>query len=170
MASQTKSKNLDRIDPRALEHTRRVPRSSRVHANVRGLSRRAYADFEIDGADRDAGNRITIPMLVLWATPGIAAPPHASRCLEEMGDQWCRARRSTAGIFSGRESECDGEGVAGFFCGGLTSGARNTTRRHTAKAVSSTPRPIGQSPASLEYWIIAFADDDSCWVAITAAP
>ena len=42
----------------------------------------AYADFEIDKADRDAGKKITIPMLALWGDAGIAAP---------------RRRRSTPG-------------------------------------------------------------------------
>src|SRR4030081_947150 len=32
----------------------------------------ASADFEIDKADRDAGKKITIPMLALWGDTGIA--------------------------------------------------------------------------------------------------
>jgi len=32
----------------------------------------AYADVEIDKADRDAGKKITIPMLALWGDAGIA--------------------------------------------------------------------------------------------------
>ena len=35
----------------------------------------AHADFDHDKADRDAGNKITIPMLVLWGDAGIAAAP-----------------------------------------------------------------------------------------------
>jgi haloacetate dehalogenase len=33
----------------------------------------AYADFEIDKADLDAGKKITIPMLALWGDAGVAA-------------------------------------------------------------------------------------------------
>ena len=32
----------------------------------------ATADFEIDKTDRDAGNKITIPVLALWGDAGIA--------------------------------------------------------------------------------------------------
>jgi haloacetate dehalogenase len=32
----------------------------------------AYADFEIDKADRDQAKKITIPMLALWGDAGIA--------------------------------------------------------------------------------------------------
>lgn len=74
MASQTKSKNLDAIDPRALEHYLAPFRDpSRVHAMCEDYRAGAYADFEIDKADRDAGNKITIPMLALWGDAGIAS-------------------------------------------------------------------------------------------------
>ena len=32
----------------------------------------ASADFEIDRADREAGKKITVPMLALWGDTGIA--------------------------------------------------------------------------------------------------
>ena len=32
----------------------------------------AYADYEIDKADFEAGKKITIPMLALWGDAGIA--------------------------------------------------------------------------------------------------
>ena len=32
----------------------------------------AYADYEIDKADHDAGKKITIPMLALWGDAGVA--------------------------------------------------------------------------------------------------
>ena len=74
MASQTKSKNLDAIDPRALEHYLAAFRDpSRVHAMCEDYRAGAYADFEIDKADRDAGKKITIPMLALWGDAGIAS-------------------------------------------------------------------------------------------------
>src|SRR3982074_3476770 len=73
MASQTKSKNLDAIDPRALEHYLAPFRDpSRVHAMCEDYRAGAYADFEIDKVDRDAGTKITIPMLALWGDAGIA--------------------------------------------------------------------------------------------------
>jgi haloacetate dehalogenase len=33
----------------------------------------AYADYEVDKKDHDAGNKITIPMLALWGDAGIAS-------------------------------------------------------------------------------------------------
>ena len=33
----------------------------------------AYADYEIDKADFDAGKKITIPMLALWGDAGVAS-------------------------------------------------------------------------------------------------
>src|SRR5258705_718438 len=74
MASQTKSKNLDAIDPRALEHYLAAFRDpSRVHAMCEDYRAGAYADFEIDKADLDAGKKITVPMLALWGDAGIAS-------------------------------------------------------------------------------------------------
>ena len=73
MASQTKSKNLDAIDPRALQHYLAAFRDpSRVHAMCEDYRAGATADFEIDKKDHDAGNKITIPMLALWGDAGIA--------------------------------------------------------------------------------------------------
>jgi haloacetate dehalogenase len=73
MASQTKSKNLDAIDPRALEHYLTVFRDpSRLHAMCEDYRAGAYADFEIDRADREVARKITIPMLALWGDAGIA--------------------------------------------------------------------------------------------------
>src|ERR1700760_3207652 len=73
MASQTKSKTLDAIDPRALEHYLAPFRDpSRVHAMCEDYRAGAYADYDIDKADVDAGKKITIPMLALWGDVGIA--------------------------------------------------------------------------------------------------
>jgi haloacetate dehalogenase len=73
MASQTKSKTLDAIDPRALEHYLAPFRDpSRVHAMCEDYRAGAYADYEIDKADVEAGKKITIPMLALWGDAGIA--------------------------------------------------------------------------------------------------
>jgi haloacetate dehalogenase len=74
MASQTRSKTLDAIDARALEHYIAPFRDpARVHAMCEDYRAGAYADFEIDKADHDAGKKITIPMLALWGDAGIGA-------------------------------------------------------------------------------------------------
>jgi haloacetate dehalogenase len=74
MASQTKSKTLNEIDPRALEHYLAPFRDpSRVHAMCEDYRAGAYADYDIDKADHDAGKKITIPMLALWGDVGIAS-------------------------------------------------------------------------------------------------
>jgi haloacetate dehalogenase len=91
MASQTKSKNLDAIDPRALQHYLAAFRDpSRVHAMCEDYRAGAYADFEIDRADRDAGKRITIPMLALWGDAGIAGggAPATPRAAATPLDTW----------------------------------------------------------------------------------
>src|SRR6202142_176389 len=74
MASQTKSKNLDAIDKPELEpYLAAVRAPSRVQAMSEDYRAGAYADFEIDKKDLDAGNKITIPMLALWGDAGIAS-------------------------------------------------------------------------------------------------
>ncbi len=74
MASWTKSKTLDAFDPRALEHYLAPFRDpSRVHAMCEDYRAGAYADFEIDKADRRQDKKITIPMLALWGDAGIAS-------------------------------------------------------------------------------------------------
>ena len=76
----------------------------------------AYADFEIDKADRDAANKITIPMLALWGDAGIA---HAAATpldtWKQLGDQG-RGRAGRFRSFPDRgKSRCDGEGAEGIF-------------------------------------------------------
>ena len=74
MASQTKSGTLEAIDPRALEHYLAPFRDPwRVHAMCEDYRAGAYADYEIDKADLEAGRKITIPMLALWGDAGIAS-------------------------------------------------------------------------------------------------
>src|SRR6185312_9685768 len=74
MASQTKSKNLDAIDRRALEHYLAPFRDpARVHAMCEDYRAGAYADYDIDKADLHTGKKITIPMLALWGDAGVAA-------------------------------------------------------------------------------------------------
>ena len=74
MASQTKTRTLDAIDPGALEHYLAPFRDPlRVHAMCEDYRAGATVDYEIDKADREAGNKITIPMLALWGDAGIAS-------------------------------------------------------------------------------------------------
>ena len=86
MASQTKSKNLDAIDKRALAHYLAPFRDpSRVHAMCEDYRAGAYADYEIDKADFAAGKKITIPLLALWGDAGIAA---AAATPLDVWNQW----------------------------------------------------------------------------------
>jgi haloacetate dehalogenase len=74
MASQTKTKTLDAIDPRALGHYLAPFRDpARIHAMCEDYRAGAYADYEIDKKDFDAGKKISIPMLALWGDAGIAS-------------------------------------------------------------------------------------------------
>ena len=73
MASQTKSKTLAAFDPQAMQHYLAPFRDpSRVHAMCEDYRAGAYADYDIDKADVDAGKKITIPLLALWGDAGIA--------------------------------------------------------------------------------------------------
>jgi haloacetate dehalogenase len=73
MASQTRSKTLDAIDERALEHYIAPFRDpARVHAMCEDYRAGAYFDYDLDKADFEAGKKITIPMLALWGNAGIA--------------------------------------------------------------------------------------------------
>lgn len=73
MASQTKSKTLEAIDKRALEHYIAPFRDpARVHAMCEDYRAGAYIDYDLDKADFEAGKKITVPMLALWGGVGIA--------------------------------------------------------------------------------------------------
>jgi haloacetate dehalogenase len=62
------------FDPRAVAHYLTAFRDPlRIHAACEDYRAGAYADFEHDKADLDAGNKITAPMLALWGGAGIAA-------------------------------------------------------------------------------------------------
>jgi haloacetate dehalogenase len=51
---------------------------SRVHAMCEDYRAGAYADYDIDKADHDAGKKITVPMLALWGQVGIASAAAAT--------------------------------------------------------------------------------------------
>ena len=130
MASQTKSKTLDAIDPRALEHYLAPFRDpSRVHAMCEDYRAGAYADYEIDKADFDAGKKITIPDAgAVGRCRDCQRRGDAAGYLEEMGDQ-CDGRAGGFRAFSdGGESGGDGEVVAGVFCGGARASSFRAMR------------------------------------------
>jgi len=74
MASQTNRKRSTPSIRRALAHYLAPFRDpSRIHAMCEDYRAGAYADYEIDKADHEAGKKITIPMLALWGDVGIAS-------------------------------------------------------------------------------------------------
>ena len=165
MASQTKSKNLDAIDPRALEHYLAPFRDpSRVHAMCEDYRAGAYADFEIDKADHDAGKKITIPMLALWGDAGIAS---AAATPLDTWKNWATNVSGSpvdSGHFLTEENpDVDGEGAEGVFCGGVAGHSRSpsSASEHRGRASRvpgssgrrcerDAPRDDGVSPPRLE--------------------
>src|SRR5437868_5156664 len=64
---------VEAMDPRALQHyIAPFLDPARIHAMCEDYRAGAYADYDIDKADFDAGKKITIPMLALWGDVGIA--------------------------------------------------------------------------------------------------
>jgi len=73
LASWSKTKDLSVFDPRALQHYLAAFNDPmRLHAMCEDYRAGAYADFDHDKADFDAGNKIAVPMLALWGDSGIA--------------------------------------------------------------------------------------------------
>ena len=100
MASQTKSKNLDAIDPRALEHYLAPFRDpSRLHAMCEDYRAGAYADFEIDKADRDVARRSRSRCWRCGAMPALRALQRRRSTPGRTGRPMFAARRSIADIF-----------------------------------------------------------------------
>jgi haloacetate dehalogenase len=72
--SWAKAESPSLFDPRAVQHYLTAFRDPlRIHAACEDYRAGAYADFEHDKADRDAGRKIPVPMLALWGGAGIAA-------------------------------------------------------------------------------------------------
>ena len=141
MASQTKSKTLDAIDPRALEHYLAPFRDpARVHAMCEDYRAGAYADYEIDKKDFEAGKKITIPMLALWGDGGVApAATTPFDTLEEMGDE-CQGSAGELRAFPRRrKSGCDGEVAAGVFPGGMSFRSPDGAKRNPGQRPPSPP-------------------------------
>jgi haloacetate dehalogenase len=62
------------FDPRAVHQYLAALRDpARVHAVCEDYRAGAYADFEHDKADREAGKKITCPLYVAWGSRGIAS-------------------------------------------------------------------------------------------------
>jgi haloacetate dehalogenase len=55
------------------DYRRAIHDPDTVHAMCEDYRAGAYADYEIDKADFEAGRKITIPMLALWGDAGIAS-------------------------------------------------------------------------------------------------
>jgi haloacetate dehalogenase len=61
------------FDPRAVAHYLANFRDkARIHAACEDYRAGAYADYEIDKADREAGRKIKTPLLALWGSKGVA--------------------------------------------------------------------------------------------------
>lgn len=65
---------LEAFDTRALQHYLAPLRDQeRIHAVCEDYRAGAHADFEQDQADFESGRMITVPLLVLWGSSGVAA-------------------------------------------------------------------------------------------------
>ena len=74
LGSWTKAGVEASFDPRALAHYLSALRDQqRIRAACEDYRAGAYADFEHDKADFEAGRRIAVPLLALWGGRGIAA-------------------------------------------------------------------------------------------------
>lgn len=72
--SWAKADSPNPFDPRAVQHYLTAFRDPlRIHAACEDYRAGAYADFEQDKADREAGRKITLPMLAIWGGAGIAS-------------------------------------------------------------------------------------------------
>lgn len=74
IASWTKARSLAAIDPRALEHYRAFfLQPERIHACCEDYRAGWTCDRAADQADREAGRRISVPLLSIWGDAGIPA-------------------------------------------------------------------------------------------------
>lgn len=69
LASWTKDKTLDAIDPRALVHYRAMMHDpARIHAMCEDYRAGATYDWDADRASREVGQKIEVPTHVLWSS------------------------------------------------------------------------------------------------------
>ena len=71
---------------------------SRIHAMCEDYRAGAYADYEIDKADLEAGRKITIPMLALWGDAGVASAATTRSIRGRNGRRMCRRAGRVPGI------------------------------------------------------------------------
>lgn len=94
-APGTKAKSLDVFDPRALLHYRTAFQDpSRIHATCEDYRAGHTTDLANDEKDRAAGNKITIPMLVIWGATGV--PSHAEASPLDTWRDWATDVRGFA--------------------------------------------------------------------------
>ncbi|BAT57899.1 fluoroacetate dehalogenase [Variibacter gotjawalensis] len=71
-SKQSGTKDISCFDPRALAHYHTFFNDpTRIHALCEDYRAGQTRDLEFDSADRDAGNKITIPLFALWGDKGI---------------------------------------------------------------------------------------------------
>jgi haloacetate dehalogenase len=71
-SKQSGTKDLSIFDPRALAHYHAFFQDpTRIHALCEDYRAGQTRDVEHDTADREAGNKITVPLLALWGAAGI---------------------------------------------------------------------------------------------------
>ena len=129
-----------------------IPRG--VHAMCEDYRAGAYADYEIDKADLDAGKKITIPMLALWGDVGIASAAATTPL-----DTWKNWATNVTGapVDSGHflteeNPEVTAKALREFF-GGVVGACASSEAVIPAKAgIQYAATFIERS----EYWIIRF--------------
>lgn len=87
MAQGTGTGDLTVFDPRAFQHYLVANRDPlRIHAGCEDYRAGAYADYDHDAADLEAGKKITVPLLTLWGGKGLAAA--ASKAHLDTWQKW----------------------------------------------------------------------------------
>ena len=87
-----RSSGLAPFDPRALaEYQRCLAQPGAAHSLCEDYRASATIDLEHDRADRDAGRKLTMPVLVLWGEKGII-----ERCFHPL-DEWRRVADDVRG-------------------------------------------------------------------------
>jgi haloacetate dehalogenase len=73
LASWTAGRSLDAFDPLALDHYRRAFDMLHIHTTCECYRAGAFIDRLQDEEDLKAGRKITVPMLAMWGTSGLAS-------------------------------------------------------------------------------------------------
>lgn len=87
-----RSAGLSPFDPRALaEYTRCLAQAGAAHGTCEDYRASAGIDLEHDRVDRDAGRKLTMPLLALWGADGVV-----HRCFEPLAE-WKRVADDVSG-------------------------------------------------------------------------